>query len=71
MKVCPKCGKVIGFNSCFGAYICDECGWEDDTYNQQRIQYYSQRVIKDTGVLCVNVEKNLIQMNYSNYKIKH
>lgn len=43
MKVCPKCGKVIGFNSYFGAYICDECGWEDDTYFQERILYFSQR----------------------------
>lgn len=21
-------GKVIGFNSYFGTYICEECGWE-------------------------------------------
>ena len=28
LKVYPICGKVIGFNSYFGAYICDNCGWE-------------------------------------------
>lgn len=43
MKVCPNCGKVIGFNSYFGAYICEECGWEDDTYNKERILYFSQK----------------------------
>ncbi|MCM1227048.1 MAG: hypothetical protein NC320_06425 [Clostridium sp.] len=45
MKVCPECGKVIGFNSYFGAYICDGCGWEDDAYNQERILYLSQKII--------------------------
>lgn len=29
MKVCPKCGKIISYNSYFGAYICDNCNWED------------------------------------------
>lgn len=43
MKVCPDCGKVIGFNSYFGAYICDECGWEDDSFYQERISYFSKR----------------------------
>lgn len=28
LKVCPICCKVIGFNSYFGTYICEECGWE-------------------------------------------
>ena len=46
MKVCPKCGKVIGFNSYFGAYICNDCGWEDDSYNKARIRYYSKRTGK-------------------------
>ena len=43
MKVCPKCGKVVDFNSYFGAYICDECGWEDNSYSRERISYFSQR----------------------------
>lgn len=43
MKVCPKCGKVIGFNSYFGAYICDNCEWEDDSYDQERIEYFSNK----------------------------
>lgn len=43
MKVCPKCGKVIGFNSYFGAYICDNCEWEDASYSQERIEYFSNK----------------------------
>ena len=40
MKVCPKCGEVIGFNSYFGGYICSRCEWEDDAYNKDRINYF-------------------------------
>lgn len=29
MKICPKCGNVLSFNSYFGAYICANCTWED------------------------------------------
>ena len=29
MKVCPNCGEVIGYNSYFGAFICENCKWED------------------------------------------
>lgn len=29
MKICPKCGKVLSYNSYFGAYICSNCNWED------------------------------------------
>ena len=27
LKICPKCGKVISFNSYFGGYVCDNCGF--------------------------------------------
>ena len=43
MRVCPKCGKVIGFNSYFGAYICEECGWEDGTYNQKNTIFFPKK----------------------------
>ena len=26
-----------------GAYICDDCGWEDNTYFRERVEYYSKR----------------------------
>lgn len=29
MKICPKCGKVLSYNSYFGAYICSSCNWEE------------------------------------------
>lgn len=28
MKRCPKCGKMVSYNSYFGGYICDGCNWE-------------------------------------------
>ena len=31
MKVCPCCGRILSFNSYFGAFICDRCHWEDDS----------------------------------------
>lgn len=36
MKICPKCGKVVSYNSYFGAYICTDCNWEDATIGQKR-----------------------------------
>jgi hypothetical protein len=35
MKVCPKCGKIVSYNSYFGAYICDNCNWEDCSRTKQ------------------------------------
>ncbi len=29
MIICPKCGKVLAYNSYFGAYICSDCKWEE------------------------------------------
>lgn len=69
MKVCPECGKVIGFNSYFGAYICDDCGWEDDTYNQKRIQYYAQRTYKVSVSFHLKNKKALERVNSN--KINH
>lgn len=25
--ICPDCGKIAGFNSYFGSYVCGHCGW--------------------------------------------
>lgn len=36
MKICPKCGKVLSYNSYFGAYICNTCSWEDASQKQKR-----------------------------------
>lgn len=36
MRICPKCGKVVSYNSYFGAYICTDCNWEDATIGQKR-----------------------------------
>lgn len=34
--ICPKCKNLAYFNSYFGAYICENCNWEDDSYAQER-----------------------------------
>ncbi len=36
MKICPKCGKVLSYNSYFGAYICTDCKWEDSSIGEKR-----------------------------------
>ena len=34
--ICPKCGKVIGFNSWFQAFYCTSCGylWDREYRNK-------------------------------------
>ncbi len=29
MKLCSKCGKLSHYNSYFGAYICEVCGYRE------------------------------------------
>ena len=36
MKICPKCGKVLSYNSYFGGYICGECKWENAENGKKR-----------------------------------
>jgi len=37
MVQCERCGKIVNFDSYFGAYIC-KCGWRDDSYDQERVK---------------------------------
>lgn len=57
MKICPKCGKVLSYNSYFGAYICSSCNWEEVSRNaddsKQKVKanvryshYKMKRIIK-------------------------
>lgn len=39
VKVCPKCGNLVYFNSYFGAFICESCEWEDASYAKRRDAY--------------------------------
>lgn len=36
MKICPKCGKVLSYNSYFGGYICADCKWENADKGKKR-----------------------------------
>jgi len=49
MKICPKCGKVLSFNSYFGAYICTNCNWEDSRRGQTRNKGLSSLSYQITG----------------------
>ncbi len=40
MKICPKCGKVLSYNSYFGGYICVDCNWEDASVGDNRNKGY-------------------------------
>lgn len=39
MKLCPVCGHLAVLNSYFGAYICNNCWWEDDSPNRERVEF--------------------------------
>lgn len=37
---CPECGGLVAYNSYFAAYICQVCGWRDDTPGiERRLRY--------------------------------
>jgi hypothetical protein len=36
MIKCPTCGRLVTFNTYFGAYICHKCGWKNENYNIDR-----------------------------------
>lgn len=37
--ICPNCGKVLAYNSYFGAYICSNCNWESyENYDENEYE---------------------------------
>lgn len=48
VMVCPDCKKLVYFNSYFGAYICENCGWEDDSYARKRDSYVTMSKTQTT-----------------------
>lgn len=40
MKLCPRCGGLATYNSYFGAYICQECYWEDNSPSKERTIFF-------------------------------
>ncbi len=40
VRVCPECGRLVYFNYYFGAYICENCEWEDASYAKKRDSYF-------------------------------
>lgn len=40
--ICPKCKNLVYFNSYFGAYICENCDWENASYAKKRDSYINE-----------------------------
>ena len=55
MKICPKCGELVSYNSYFGAYICENCNWEDNTRAKLRDNISRQDLEKEVK----NIPSNL------------
>lgn len=49
MKICPICGKVVSYNSYFGAYICTNCNWEDATIGEKRNRGTNRNLYRVVG----------------------
>ena len=47
MIICPKCHELVAFNSYFGAYICKECNWKDDSFRKKRIETEDEKLVKE------------------------
>lgn len=67
--VCPQCKKLVYFNSYFGAYICENCVWEDASYAKKRDSYVvaskAQTVVK---MRCPNGTATLIRTRLTEAK---
>lgn len=53
MKICPKCGELVSYNSYFGAYICENCNWEDNTRAKLRDNISRQDLEKEVKIFQV------------------
>lgn len=61
MKICPNCGKVLSYNSYFGAYICDNCNWENRVRTTQRHVFN----VVSTGIVGNSISKKTIREKIS------
>lgn len=46
MKLCNKCGKLMGYNSYFGGYYCTSCGRLEIEKKQVHIDRIKSKNIK-------------------------
>ena len=44
MKLCPRCGGLATYNSYFGAYICQECYWENNSPSEERTVFFTNLI---------------------------
>jgi len=63
VRVCPQCGHLADYDSYFGAYICPDCDWFDNTIGLERQRRYMERSraihrdrLEDEGELVVGAK---------------
>ncbi len=74
VRICPKCGNLVYFNSYFGAYICESCEWEDASYAKKRslngssvsISISKRQKVVDREKLYLTVDKRELMIKRKN-----
>lgn len=69
LKVCPRCGSVINFNSYFNAYTCDKCGnkyvHKQNTHKKYCVICCIEREIGVVGVAnTLELAKNILKKDF-------
>lgn len=59
MIICPKCGKVISYNSYFKGYICNYCSFE----NRDNKKNATQKTFKVTPYKITSSNSNLMSVH--------
>ena len=63
MKLCPECGKIADYSFYFGAYICNQCRWKDNTPNRERLAKYHNLSENNSSIECRSEKKKLVNVN--------
>lgn len=61
MKICPKCGNIVFYNSYFGAYICNSCDWEEKIRDRQ---------VQNKGLKDIQKHVFLVKRKFQDKKVK-
>ena len=69
MKICPKCGKPISYNYYFGAYICNDCDWEQPINYAPKEKKVATTPSAETSLVllpvCTNCGKVIDNLEYN------
>lgn len=69
MKICPECGKPISYNYYFGAYICNDCDWEQPINYAPKEKKVATTPSAETSLVllpvCTNCGKVIDNLEYN------